>query len=162
MFDVVNDDNNGTKKLRPIGRAHAFFRRLRISVRGQIIEDIDNYNRVHELFHIMQSEHSRRNDSIEGFGYQSELKELNTAALLPGITQSQTVMFKPLAGIFAQSKYLPLRYAPLEIELELANVEDPIVAPDTALGEFNTTNTSLKWKLENCMVKQTFVLWIML
>jgi hypothetical protein len=42
MFDVVNDDNDGTKKLRPIGKAHAFFRRLRVSVRGQIIEDIDN------------------------------------------------------------------------------------------------------------------------
>ena len=30
MFDVVNNDANpATKKLRPIGRAHAFFRRLR-------------------------------------------------------------------------------------------------------------------------------------
>ena len=36
MFDVVNASDDPTvKKLRPIGRAHAFFRRLRISVRGQ-------------------------------------------------------------------------------------------------------------------------------
>ena len=59
MFDVVNDDNDGVKKLRPLGRCHAFFRRLRIAVRGQIIEDIDNYNRVSELFHILQSPQSR-------------------------------------------------------------------------------------------------------
>ena len=56
MFDVVNNDPNpATKKLRPIGKAHAFFRRLRISVRGQIIEDIDNYNRVSEMFHHLQT-----------------------------------------------------------------------------------------------------------
>ena len=55
MFDVVNDDPaRGTKKLRPIGRPHGFFRRLRISLRGQIIEDIDNYNRVSELFYLLQ------------------------------------------------------------------------------------------------------------
>ena len=42
MFDVVNEETG--KRLRPTGKCHAFFRRLRIAVRGQIIEDIDNYN----------------------------------------------------------------------------------------------------------------------
>ncbi len=47
MFDSVNNDPNpATKKLRPIRKAHAFFRRLRISAREQIREDIGNYNRV--------------------------------------------------------------------------------------------------------------------
>ena len=66
MFDVVNADAApATKKLRPIGKAHAFFRRLRISVREQIIEDIDNYNRVSDMFHILQTRHSLANDMIE-------------------------------------------------------------------------------------------------
>ena len=74
MFDVVNADGSpGTKRLRPIGKAHAFFRRLRISVRGQIIEDIDNYNRVSELFHTLQTPASRYNDSIEEFGYNYDI-----------------------------------------------------------------------------------------
>ena len=125
MFDVVsNDANPATKKLRPIGRAHAFFRRLRVSVRGQIIEDTDNYNRVCELFHILQAPASRENDSIEQFGYSKDTSELNSTTLLPGITNYQTIMFQPLCGIFQQTKYLPLRYAPLEIELELADVLD--------------------------------------
>jgi hypothetical protein len=39
MFDVVNDDPDITnKKLRPLGRPHAFFRRLRIAVRGQSLK----------------------------------------------------------------------------------------------------------------------------
>ena len=152
MFDVVNaSDDPATKKLRPIGKAHAFFRRLRISVRGQIIEDIDNYNRVSEMFHILQTKHSRANDMIEEFGYNDDISKLNDATMLPGIgTSSQTVMFQPLCGLFQQTKYLPLRYAPLEIELELADVLDPIVNLDTT---FLDTNTSLLWKIENCMVK---------
>ena len=152
MMDVVNDDNDGTKKLRPIGRVHAFFRRLRIAVRGQIIEDIDNFNRVSELFHVLQTTASRENDNIEGFGYQDDIASLNTAALLPGTTDYQSVMFKPLSGLFHQTKYLPLRYTPVEIELEIADINDPIFVPDSS-ANFTTANTSGLWKLQNCMVK---------
>lgn len=153
MFDVVNADATpNAKKLRPIGRPHAFFRRLRIAVRGQIIEDIDNYNRVCELFQILQPEESSANDSVEGFGYNASIRYLATDALLPGFSTSQTVMFKPVSGIFNQTKYLPLRYAPLEIELEIADYLDPIVTPGSN-GEFTVGNTTDQWKLENCMVK---------
>ena len=152
MMDVVNDDNDGTKKLRPIGRVHAFFRRLRIAVRGQIIEDIDNFNRVSELFHVLQTTASRENDNIEGFGYQDDIASLNTTALLPGITDYQSVMFKPLSGLFHQTKYLPLRYTPVEIELEIADINDPIIVPGSS-ANFTAANTSGLWKLQNCMVK---------
>jgi hypothetical protein len=152
MFDVVNAaDAPGTKMLRPIGKAHAFFRRLRISVRGQIIEDIDNYNRVSEMFNTLQTRHSRGNDAVEEFGYNADIAYLNSEAKLPGIgTTSQTVMFQPLCGLFQQTKYLPLRYAPLEIELELADVLDPLINLNTV---FTAANTSQLWKIENCMVK---------
>ena len=111
MFDVVNTHGTPeTNRLRPIGKAHAFFRRLRISVRGQIIEDIDNYNRVSELFHILQSKQSRNNDSAEEFGYEGNIWDLNDTTKLPGLgAGSQTVMFQPLCGIFQQTKYLPLK-----------------------------------------------------
>ena len=145
MFDVVNDDNDGVKRLRPIGRPHAFFRRLRIAARGTIIEDIDNFNRVSELFHILQSSDSRLNDSIEGFGYQASIEALDTTAKLPGIGSSQTALFKPLCGLFQQTKYLPLRYCPIEFELELANQFDPVVTPGIDTN-FTATNTSGLWR----------------
>ena len=60
-------------------------------------------------------------------------------------------MFKPLCGLFNQSKYLPLRYMPIEIELELADNEAPI------LTNFNThytaDNTSVSWRMQNCQIK---------
>jgi hypothetical protein len=88
---------------------------------------------------------------IEEFGYNADIGYLNTEAKLPGIgAVSQTVMFQPLCGLFQQTKYLPLRYAPLEIELELADVLDPIINLE---APFLAANTSLLWKIENCMVK---------
>ncbi len=56
-------------------------------------------------------------------------------------------------------KYLPLRYAPLENELELADVADPIISDrfaaegDTAAGVFKASNTSTLWEIETRMVK---------
>ena len=72
MFDVVNDDaDRSNKKLRPTGRPLGFIRRVHISLRGQIIEDTDNYNRAPELFRILQNPNSRHNDSIEALGIAS-------------------------------------------------------------------------------------------
>ncbi len=69
MFDVVhNDPNPSVERFRPTGRAHAFFRRLRISVRGQIVKYIDNYIRASELFHILQTLASCEHENIEQLG----------------------------------------------------------------------------------------------
>jgi len=85
-------------------------------MRGVVIEDISDYNRVHEMFSILQTPHARNNERAEGFGGSLPIKQLNSTALLPGIKDFQTVCFKPLRGIFMQAKYLPLRYAPIKIE----------------------------------------------
>ena len=51
FLDVVNNDTTG-RVLRPVRAVHAFFRRLRITLRGVVIEDIMDYTRVHEMFDI--------------------------------------------------------------------------------------------------------------
>ncbi len=116
-----------------------------------LFEDIQDYNRVHEMFSILQTPHARTNERAEGFGGNVEIKHLNTEALLPGLRNYQTACFKPLCGVFMQSKYLPLRYAPIEIELSLSDATEPIVSEQ--IGNFTTANTSYQYKLENCMLK---------
>ena len=80
------------------------------------------------------------NDAAEGFGYDSPIENLDTPATLPGIETIQTVTFKPLCGLFQQSKYIPLRYCPIEFELELAGQHEPSVTPgiDTVCQTDNT------------------------
>ena len=63
-------------------------------------------------------------------------------------------MFKPLCGLFKQAKYLPLRYMPTELELELADWDAPIitdftppyVAPALRDGEVATPPPPEKYK----------------
>jgi hypothetical protein len=144
------------KSITPIGHCHGLVRRFRISVRGQIIEDIQDYNRVHHMFNLLQGPQVRLNEACEGFGYTDDAEGLATPGTLPGIGGStgavfQTVMFKPLCGLFQQTKYIPLRYCPIEIELELADNNEPIVS---TLGTvFTAANTSLLLHLEQCQIK---------
>ena len=136
--------NNNLKLLRPISGPWSFFRRMRILAGGQVLEDIDYYNRAHELFHMFETTNNRTNVEIQGTGqytnwlmtygshpYIAETNADNFGGIYPG--DSQTVMFKPLSGIFNQTKYLPLRYCQLQIELEIVNdLTDPIIwPPDT-------------------------------
>ena len=47
QFDLVNLDN---KPLRTLSGPWSFFRRLRVLCNGALIEDIDYYNHVHQMF----------------------------------------------------------------------------------------------------------------
>ncbi len=70
--------------------------------------------------------------------------------------QSQRVLFKPLLGIINQPKFLPIRYMPLTIELELVNdMTEPIFSAfsGNANADILATNTSLSWRIENVEVK---------
>ena len=50
FFDLVNNENDGTKKIRALSGPHIFFRRMRILCQSTLLEDVDSYNRVHEMF----------------------------------------------------------------------------------------------------------------
>ena len=120
-------------------------------MRGVFIEDISDYARVHDLFDILSTPQARKNTQAEGFGYDRPVQELGTLALLPEIRRFPTVCIKPLAGILQQAKYIPLRYCPIEMELDLNNADEPII--NGIYNSFDATNTSNFWRLESCMIK---------
>ena len=159
FMNVVNTDPGTTNKvLRPIGPVHAFFRRLRITMRGVVIEDIMDYNRVHEMFDTLCPPQTRMNTAAEGFGHNnSNLRYLDDPNQLLAIGSNMTVCFKPLSGILMQSKFIPLRYCPLEIELELADMDDLIITNSFGLPADVAANleasTSITWNLESCQLK---------
>ena len=95
---------------------------MRVICGGQIVEDIDNYNRTHEMIHMMKPTEKRLNDAIEGFG-DSEYQELNHDSVdspspIPK-GHTQIVCFTPLSGLLSQDKFLPIRYCPIQLEFEL-------------------------------------------
>jgi len=116
-YTLVNNETEEAKYLRVISGPWGFFRRARCLVGGAIVDDIDYYNRVHEMLHILTSKPNRDNDSVEGFGSRWEYDVMYknwTAA--PAIAHSGSikggssryVSFKPLFGLLNQQKYIPL------------------------------------------------------
>ena len=108
-----------------------FIRRLRVLCGGTLIEDIDYYNRVINMLHVLYPAEKRINDSVEGFGYAFQEgnqgldgKTLNMFDEVPILYrgQSRVVLFPLMCGLFTQEKYLPLRFLQgLQIELEVVN-----------------------------------------
>jgi len=127
QFDLRNNEA-GTKIVRPLGGPHLFFRRARVLVNGMVAEDIQDYNRNHDMFLSLMPDHVKDNIDIEGFGYRwddhfNKNSHNWTLETMPGLAAGtkQTVMFKPMLGLVLQSKLLPVKYAPIVIELELCN-----------------------------------------
>ena len=52
--------------MRPLSGPHLFFRRARVLVNGMVAEDIQDYNRTHELCLSMIPDHVRDNIDCEG------------------------------------------------------------------------------------------------
>ena len=76
-FDVVNDGVSvasigGAPAITPFLRPFSpwgMFRRVRLLCGSQLVEDIDQYGRVHEMMNILTATHSRANEGVEGFGF---------------------------------------------------------------------------------------------
>ena len=99
QFALRNDNPLPACKLRTISGPWSFFRRVRILAGGQILEDMDEYNRIHEMFHMLQAPETRSNDNMEGFGVRWDNNNGidEHYAGIPGGT-SRVVMFKMLSG----------------------------------------------------------------
>jgi len=169
MFDVVNDDEE--KYLRPVSGPWSFFRRVRPLAGGQLLEDIDYYNRVHEMMEILSASDSRNNEAVEGFGYilkehtEKTNAQYNTDLVkLRGVTDRLTVCFRPLCGLLNQSKFIPLSYVQsLSLELELVdNASEPLfntfgnaspVIDGDTINPFTINNTSMVWHIQQVQVK---------
>lgn len=86
-FDIVNKEDSATsvKRLRVLGGPHGFFRRARLLAGGQVIEDIDNFNRVSQMLQLLKSKHSRQNEMSEGMGVEWSEHGFNRLSLAPDL-----------------------------------------------------------------------------
>jgi hypothetical protein len=113
------------------------------------------------MFDILSPPQTRANARVEGFGRNFINEQLANANRYTGVVTRQTVCFKPLSGIFMQTKFLPLRYCPLEFELELADADQPIVVrddggitpADAAAQALFLASIGTVYHLEMCQIK---------
>ena len=156
-YTLVNNDANRDHVLRPITGGWGFFRRARSLVGGAIIDDVDYYNRVHEMMHVLTSKANRDNDDIEGFNTRWDADTwyggdyTNYNGLAP--STKKRISFKPLLGICNQPKYIPLSFAPITMEFEIVNqATDPIMSNGTQGAHILANNNSVSWQIEDVRV----------
>ena len=222
MFaNLQNDDLDERKFLRPLSGLHAFFSRYRCTVGGQLVQDIDQYNRHCELYNSFKSVETRHMDDIESSAnprwdddwrhkYANGLDQfvrvnnanddvVRTERQLPtgGDAKDYTDHNKwgkianrytrhSVSGIrgggeyvrlghsfkdgFLESGYyLPVRYAPLEIEITIvSDAEEPVIkgvnsASATTIGGdrggayFTEGDTFILWQLNNIILRAEVV-----
>jgi hypothetical protein len=174
QFDLRNNETASLKEVRPLGGPHLFFRRARVIVGNQLAEDVIDYNRTHEMFFSFMPDNVRDNIDIEGFGHRWDDKETKwgetyTETNMPGILGGdyKTVSFKPFLGLTMQSKLIPVKFAPIVLELEVVNSNlDPIITPDKKNTPTDSTTvfvsgtaspgqaqTGTNWSIENICIK---------
>ena len=74
---------------------------------------------------------------MEGFG------DIENVALATGV--EQVVCFTPMSGLLSQEKYLPIRYCPVQVELEFANANDAFAPGGTLTNaDFELSDVQLK------------------
>ena len=99
------------------------------------------------------------NAQLAGLTASGSLSTKYDASNIKGFNNKMTVGFNPLCGLFSQFKYIPLKYAPITLELELVNsITEPIIiqtGTGTDAGDFpdgtvaQPQNTSNMWEINN-------------
>jgi hypothetical protein len=103
----------------------------------------------------MKPAERRFNDFVEGFEAETEVSgetyidpkfKDDPQSILKGA--QRTVAFTPFVGLFRQDKYLPIRFAPIQIELEVVgNSRDAVV------GNNNSVPAANKYKSEDFVIE---------
>ena len=171
-FTLNNDTTVVENKLiQPLSWNPAiFFRRARVIAGGQILEDIDDFNRLSMMLTCLKPRDEQLMIASEGFGsfddkgpgvteagggVQDDRKNYRTDDYdIGGYVEpagSRRVLFKPMFGLLHQEKLLPLRYCPIQIELELVNQSADAVHVGTSLN--GQTSDSDKWSMSDAQIK---------
>ena len=136
----------------PISPHGAFcFTRMRILAGGQVVEQIDHYNRTCEMYSRLLPHNTKASDAdIEGFGLEDAGKVLgapniananfnsNVSTVPNG--SSKTVQFTPLSGLVQQGRFLPLMLmGNLTLEFELVGAKQDCIQEDIAAHTWSLT-----------------------
>ena len=177
LFQLNNlEDPFSAKRIQPLHWNPAvFFRRARLICGGVVLEDIDDFNRLSLMLTALKSIDDQKEIAMEGFGCFTTVHDSNSGGLAADpdgtaedadgrksyrikdwdeadrVLTSRKVLFKPMLGLFNQDKVIPLRFAPLQIELELVNNSADAVfvgAQDSATMTANWSISEIQCKVD--------------
>jgi len=146
-FKVVNNsyDGSGNTNIHMVNGSWAWFKRLRVTMGGQLIEDLSNWPRLWHMLLQSSPQAYRDNLSIPA-GKRGDI-----------ITNSEKFAWPILCGILQQNKCLPLRYCNLQLEFEIVdNIADVMV--EAGALPSSVTGQSTSWHVEDVYLTADLIL----
>ena len=128
IFTLTNNHISSTLSLNSNSSAATMIRRMRIIANGSaVIEDIEEYGRVFQMFSHLLPPQRRFTNSLEAWGDKDSHEGLlglpSSTDPIPA-NSSRQVCVQLLSSVLSQGKLLPLAMLPLTIELELGDTND--------------------------------------
>ena len=75
----LENTGGANKALYVVGQPHTFFRRARLMCGGTVVEDIDQYNRVHEMLSVLSGKFNRDMDDVSSVSKRWDSDEVYNA-----------------------------------------------------------------------------------
>ncbi len=126
IFKLTN--LNPSESLQPVVDSPAsMFRRLRLIANGSsVIEDVEDYGRVHQLFSELLPSQRRYNNITEAWGGAFIASGLDSPVHPDPIETDgeRTVCVHLMSSFLGQGKMIPLSMVPVILELELGELND--------------------------------------
>ena len=70
---------------------------------------------------------------------------------------SKSVMFKLLSGLLNQDKYLPIRYCPIQIEIEVVSSPNDPILSEAISTIVDATTISTSWSISDVQIKADII-----
>lgn len=162
-FDIRNADS--TLPLGLLSEPYAFFSRMRLMSKGKVVQDIQDYNRVHyTLSQIYKTQNEIVNENAMGgrglVDTTSFRNLLNSAGTLTDMATTgapkllkgniKKMCFHPMLGLFNQKKFIPLSFTDLVLEIEIvAKATDSVIETTVATQGIVPTDFTATWEIIN-------------
>jgi len=147
MFQINN--RSTSKFLRSVHWDPAvLFSRMRIIAGGVVLEDISDANKLSLIIDSLSSVEDQKVRRSEGFGRLFEDNSNTDYGDNIPAGSGRLMLFKPIFGLLQQEKLIPLRYCPLQVELELvSNGSDAFPVDSNNDANFDITDIQVKCDL---------------
>ena len=140
------ETNNSDTDLILAGSPGTLVSRIRLLIGGVVAEDTSDYGRVHTFFERLRPWNWNINDAAMNSGQLYSFDQtkyswnLDSSIIAPG--QSARLIFTPQLGILKAGKALPVKYAPITLELTFAEGDQVVSAgPGTHPDELAQRST---------------------
>ena len=154
--DATAQTSTNITRMQPLGGPHIWISRLKVLCQGQLVEQIDDYNRIYEMMTRLSPVAHQQQQAAQGFGladpFPQNWANLRDMRRIPPGT-GKTVCCPILSGLTSQNRFLPTQYMNLTLEFTVADANDVCRAGQVTNGSVTTNFINSAMDISDVVLK---------